>query len=152
MQIYFSGINSTGDYRIVEQAGVSHLLVDQFDLKYVENWTGHLALDCGAYKSYKKGFKVDIKSYEQLIDSRSFDFAVAVDIIGDPELTRKIWIEMSNQGKRVWTTQLIPVWQYGSDLSLLKMYLDEFYLVGIGGLVPLMRSKNQVMLEDLSGL
>jgi hypothetical protein len=46
----------------------------------------------------------------------------------------------------------VPTWHWGDDRELLEQYLTESWLVGIGGLVPLMRQKDETMLAELTAL
>lgn len=141
---YFSGIASKVEADCLRAAGVRHVLVDPTDLP---NATGfaHIALDSGAYRSWKTGTPVDIEAYKALARCGQFAWHVAPDVIGDPQATRQRWLEHRQP-------RMVPVWQYGAPKELLLDYLDEAPLVAIGGLVPLMREKNDAMFKDIAAL
>lgn len=156
MDLYFSGLKSPNDIDIVYSAGVKLVLVDQFD--YVKN-KAHLldkgfkiALDSGAYRAFKQGQTLDPVQYLDLIRNADvdFEFVVTLDVIGSPEQTYKIWKEhFLAYSERL---KIIPVWHWGTDASYLEKYLNQSPLVGIGGLVTLMREKNASMLKNLKKL
>jgi hypothetical protein len=151
MKLYFSGIADIATARILAQAGVTHALVDPTDLPNVADWTGDLALDSGAYRAWKRGTPIDLAAYAKLSQGRGYDFVVAPDVIGDSTAT----MENYNAFSRIAAPARnlgIPVWHWGADQHYLHAYLEQVALVGIGGLVPLMRAKDESMLAALRTL
>lgn len=139
MQFYLSGIAGKGEFSMVNAAETKlPLLVDPVDLKQLTDWHGSVALDSGAYRAFKKGIPLNIDQYLEAAHSRTFDFVVAPDIIGNPQQSYQNWIALRDQ-----PLGIMPVWEWGSDNSYLHRYLDHAPIVGIGGLVPTMRMKNQ---------
>lgn len=139
MQFYLSGIAGKGEFGMINAADTQlPLLVDPVDLKQVTDWHGSLALDSGAYRAFKKETTIDINHYLDAAHSRAFDFVVAPDVIGNPQQTLENWLAVKDIG-----LNLVPTWEWGADQSFLRRYLDEAPLVGIGGLVPIMRLKNK---------
>lgn len=132
---------------MLRAAGVTRILVDPFDLRHVNHWPGRVALDSGAYRSFKKNISIDLADYCNIIDAYDpvydFDFTVALDAIGNPKRTMINWKSLRNRPK------MMPVWQWNAKADHLRKYLDSAPVVGIGGLVPLMRSKDERMLEKL---
>jgi hypothetical protein len=158
MKLYFSGISGPSEYCMLESAGVKRMLVDPFDLKHIPSGRAHVALDSGAYRVLKRNLKrkrklnLDLESYLTVVRSRGpFDFAVSLDVIGDAAKTRENWKRLRSL-KSVDDPPFIPVFQWGSPNDELKRYLDEAPVVGIGGLVGLMRDKNERMLTQLRDL
>jgi hypothetical protein len=152
MNLYFSGIAGHSEYSLLEAAGIRHLLVDQFDLKHVRAGRAHLALDSGAYRAFKKGLNLDLEEYLTFARNHGpFDFAVSLDKIGDPQASRENW-ERLQRLKSADDPPFIPVFQWRGERDDLKRYLDEASVVGIGGLVTLMREKDMEMLEQLGEL
>jgi hypothetical protein len=156
MKLYFSGVRSRRELVMLRQAGVGHLLVDQFDIwrsGVLEAWDGHLALDSGSYRAYKRGLRLHAGAYRlviRLLNSRRrrpFDFVVGLDVIGDPAQSRWNWIELTDRG-----VPTMPVWQWGAGESDLEFYLERAPVVGLGGLVQPMRDKDEAMLQRLTRL
>lgn len=139
MKYYLSGIAGSAELRLVDKAQTDlPVLVDPFDLKHVINWPGSVALDSGAYRHFKKGTTIDINQYVETAQSRDFDFVVSPDVIGDPQQSYDNWLVVKDSD-----VPLVPVWEWGADISFLHRYLNNAPIVGIGGLVPIMRMKNQ---------
>lgn len=132
---------------MLREAGVEHVLVDPTDLPQAERFR-HIALDSGAYRIWKKGGALDVSAYLELVERLAgrIDFAVAPDVVGDPEATKRNWLQVRHCRK------VVPVWQWGSPWEHLEEYLSERELVCIGGLVPLMRVKDEKMLAELEAL
>lgn len=152
MNLYFSGIAGEAEYHILESAGVKRLLVDQFDLKHVPPEHAQVALDSGVYRAFKRHLKLELADYLAVARNKGpFDFAVALDVIGDAQATRENWRRLLSL-RSVDDPPFIPVFQWGGHPDDLKRYLDEDRIVGIGGLVNLMRKKDQHMLDQLGEL
>jgi hypothetical protein len=149
MKFYFSGVSGTSEYRMLDEAKVRHVLVDQFDLPNVPRGREGVALDSGAYRAGKKNLRLNVDDYIRVIrDSGPFDFIVSLDVIGDPASSRDNWEAMKRAGVRA-----LPVWQWGAaPEDELKAYLDEAQVVGIGGLATSMRNKDARMLDELTAI
>jgi hypothetical protein len=138
---YFSGLASRVEADLFREAGVKNVLVDPKDLANADGFE-NIALDSGAYRAFKSQTSLDIPAYLELARSRPFAFHVAPDVIGNAELTRANWLAYRQPG-------MAPVWQWGDSRENLLRYLDEAPLVCIGGLVQLMRAKDEAMLAEL---
>ncbi len=151
----FSGIASRKEYELLEEAGVTHCLADQFDLANVPEGRPNLTLDCGAYKLSKKGRTVEVKPYIKVADSRDFFLRMAPDVLGDPDATRRNWKAVRRCG-----VPFVPVYQWGAPRDHLLYYLDEAPIVAVGGLVSIMHEKEtkeqqkarERMLKELAGI
>ncbi len=150
MKLYFSGVKSGRELTMLELAGVSHILVDQFDAwaSGVLAWDGHVALDSGAYWAFKRKKVLRVEAYRQTVLAlgrrRKFDFIVGLDDIGDPWRSKLNWVQLADRG-----VETMPVWQWTAPEKDLEFYLRRAPVVGIGGLVHLMREKDRAMLEAL---
>lgn len=147
MRLYFSGLSGLQEVEMLREAGIDCVLVDQVDIPRAEGFR-RVALDSGAYRVWKKGGMLDVNAYLKLVERLAdrIDFAIAPDVIGDPEATKRNWLRVQHCRK------VVPVWQWGAPREHLEEYLSERELVCIGGLVPLMRAKDERMLAELEVL
>jgi len=163
---YFSGIASATELNLVQLSGAKHILIDRIDFKKLRDkgiaWTQKTALDSGAYKLHHNNVVIDqemtrhylIEKYFELAMAQGvsyFDFVVTMDFFGQPELTQECWDYMRRRGMHE-SLPLMPVWVWGSDRASLHTYLDQASLVGIGGLVPPMRARDETVLAELTAL
>lgn len=154
MKFYHSGIGKPArgsalseEFLMLQKAGVSYILADQFQLKYLGDYRRGVALDCGSYYAFKKRVVLNLESYLETARTRGpFDFTVALDAVGNYRLSHAYWEAAKQAGL---APGMIPVWQFGAPESYLEQYLDESHLVGIGGLAMLMREKNEEMRRKL---
>ncbi len=111
-----------------------------------------MALDSGAYHALKNNLKLDLDRYLSFVRNHGpFDFAVSLDVIGDSRASRENWDHL----RRLRSTddpEFVPVFQWGGADDDLRRYLDEAPVVGIGGLVHLMKKKDRPTLEQLGAL
>lgn len=142
MKLYFSGISDKDAIAMLQSANTSHWLIDQFDLVRLQESIPkdvELVLDCGAYKLWKQEKRICVGAYLKTINyflKKGFKFSkiVAPDVFGDFEATWDNW-ERVKHLPHPW----MPVWGWGNSYETLLKCLDEAPVVGIGGLVPLMR-------------
>lgn len=147
MKLYFSGVSGKAEYDMLLEAGVDKILVDPADLVNVNGFKGSLALDSGAYRAFKQGKPIDMAAYINFAKKSPYDFRVMVDVIGDPFKTHQNWIKtFKREGL------FIPVWQWGASSSYLIEYFKDSPIVGVGGLVQLMRDKDENMLKQLKSI
>lgn len=154
MRYYFSGVRGAKEYQMLQTAGVAQMLVNQFDLGQLGGDRRAVVLDAPAYKIWKSAggrnpVNVTLDEYLEVALTRGpFDFVVSFDVIGDPEATRRNWLETRRRGidKQV---RVIPVWHFDADESLLHAYADESEIFGIGGLADRMRGHDELMLRRL---
>jgi hypothetical protein len=148
MKFYFSGIASGEEFSMLQEAGISCLLVDSRDLVNIDwGYGADVALDSGAYRLFKEGRTIldipsakstlSLESYLATAISHPFDFVVAPDVIGDMGATFKLWETVKHTD-----IPFVPVWQWGADEKILYQLLDEAPIVGVGGCVPWMRVDN----------
>jgi hypothetical protein len=146
MKLYFSGVSSKAEYEMLQEAGVRDFLVDPWDIRNVRLSRNRVALDSGAYRIWKQGNRLSVSEYLALSSQGSWDFKVMMDVFGDHEATWQNWVNHFT-GRRY-----VPVWGWGAPREYLMGYLMESGLVGIGGLVPAMRAKDEAMLKELRRL
>ncbi len=138
MQFYFSGLNDQRTVQLLLAAGVSRVLVDQFDVEQSTPFPS-VILDSGAYRAWKQDLILDLDAYIDLALSRSWARVVALDVFGDAQASYDNWLKMRQIDALA--DRLIPVWPWGSDEAILREYLDHAQVVGLGGLVPLLRRR-----------
>lgn len=152
-RLYFSGVSSSDEASMLEEAGVKYVLADQFDYPNIENWPGSKIIDSGAYALAKKGQPLDVEAYLTWAATRvEADLIIAPDVYRDPEGTYRNW----KKALRIWHSlhvnnlgsvldpqllKLVPVWPWGSNRAHLDEYLNEAPVVAIGGLVLEMRRR-----------
>ncbi len=139
MKFYFSGLKSQSEVRMLQEASVTTVLVDQFDVGQAATFS-HVALDSGAFRAWKRDLTLDLETYVTVAQSRAFDSVTALAVFADAQASYDNWLRMRNTKLG---GPLVPVWPWGSDRSLLQEYLAQAEWVGIGGLVPLLRRRNR---------
>jgi hypothetical protein len=153
MKLYFSGISDDSAYRMLKQAGGKHLLVDPSDYAHIPAKRPHVALDSGAYRAFNRGYRLDPEKYLVFaLGHGPFDFTVSPDVIGNPRASRENWERLRRLTPKHELTRFMPVFQWGGNRRDLERYLDEAPVVGIGGLVMMMRAKDEEMLDQLGEL
>jgi len=151
MNLYFSGLNSTTESPMLTAAGVTHLLVDWKDLdKIPPGFAGRLALDSGAYRAHKQGESITLAEYDSIItrNSHRLDWAAGRDVFAEPVFSFKQ--QLHDEANSL--IPKVPVWQWGGSTGDLRYWLNRSPIVAIGGLVPLMRAKNESALRGLQSL
>lgn len=130
---------------MLHEAGVERVLADPMDW---QNTCGfpERALDSGAYRCWKKETVLDVETFVDFAHSQApvAEWITMPDVFGDAAATWRNW-------QKVRQFQFfVPVWAWDSDIEYLYRYLDERMVVGIGGLVPPMRAKDQGVLSSLT--
>lgn len=115
-------------------------------LRGVELPTGiDIVIDSGAFTVASTGMRIDIDNYSAFLAERAgqFTFALALDVIRDPEASWRNYVHQreSLNGSNV---TLVPTWHLGSPIAELERLCEATDLVAIGGAVgthavPLMR-------------
>ena len=139
MEYYFSGIQSKQELTWLLEAGIRRILVDPVQWRQVVSKAAlpddmQIALDSGAYRAFKKGQEhlMPLAEYESIAMSYPFDFVVSPDVIGDWQRSYEQW----QQAIELIEAPLVPVWQWGAPMDILKEMLDASALVGVGGCQP----------------
>jgi hypothetical protein len=138
MRQYFSGLRSKREALLLQQAGADSVLVDQFDLPNAIGFKS-VALDSGAYRAMKSCMALSVDRYLAFlrsIDLNAFDFALSLDVIGEPYESYRNWLSIYPE------FPVVPVWHYGTDRRHLDPYLAmDCKLIAIGGLALPMREQ-----------
>jgi hypothetical protein len=140
MHFFFSGLESQAELRMITQGGATHVLVDPHQYRALGGLPDgfRVALDSGAYRHFKRGSQLDVNTWQRNLENlplERFDWITAPDVIGDPERTWQHWQRVRHLPK------ILPVYPWGDGRERLLRYLEDAPVVGIGGLVPLVRSK-----------
>lgn len=104
---------------------------------YLANWRNfrakfplmkptRLMLDSGAFTAFNRGTVVDVDALIEETKSPEWNEAVALDVIGSAEGSRKNADYMRARGSRAF-----PVFHIGEDWSLLDHYCDHWPKVGL---------------------
>jgi hypothetical protein len=95
-----------------------------------------IVVDSGAYTAHTKGIVIDREAYTAFLAENvgRYRFAIALDVIGDPEATRRNYVAMRSDlaGTGV---RLVPVWHVKDDLARLTQLCRCTDLVAVGGMV-----------------
>lgn len=98
----------------------------------------YMMIDSGAFTAHSRGKAVDLDAYAEYLSTwhGAYDVAVTLDVIGDPEGTRR-------NTHRLWDAGLdvLPVLTVGDDYAALDRYAEQGQrYVCVGGVVGLRRS------------
>lgn len=156
MRYYFSGITRptragqlSPEFLLLQAAGVKHILVDQMRLPYIGDRREGVMLDCGSYFAYKNLVSLRLEPYLEIARDRGpFDMMAALDAVMNPQLSHAYW-QATKQSEKGTPDGMFPVWQWKGPREYLDEYLSESRIVGVGGLVELMRKKDERMREEL---
>ena len=151
MNFYFSGIDGAKTYALLEMAGVRHVPVDQFDARQLPRGRPGTMLHSGAYRARKKNWTLDLAFYADIARSFApFDRVATLDVFGYNQATFEYWVRSRCDHGLIG----MPVWflsgRAGDEKLLHRDRLSQ--AVAIGGLVPIMRDKDDAMLAELDRL
>jgi len=94
----------------------------------------NLFLDSGAFSAFTKGVTINIEEYITFIKENQNVIAVYanLDVIGDPAgtLTNQKIMEAAGLNP-------LPCFHYGEDINYLKIYLENYDYLALGGMVPI---------------
>lgn len=141
MRFYFSGLSGKNDALMLRQAGVHRVLVNPTKIHLVQGFY-RVALDSDAYHYFRHGGTLDVARYMEVAVSGNYVWVSAPDVIGDSEATYQNWViahQWLKQNFREPPVKMVPVWGWGTPKKYLNYYLRCSRIVGIGGLVMLMR-------------
>ena len=91
-----------------------------------------LFLDSGAFSAKTQGIEINLKDYIQFLKENEsvIDIYANLDVIGDPEATWKNQQKMERVGLHP-----MPCYHYGEDIKWLKLYLEKYDYIALGGMV-----------------
>lgn len=98
-----------------------------------------LFVDSGAFSAWSRKTKVNLAQYIEFIKENDLKVYAGLDVIYDPEATRKNFETMLSEGLAP-----IPTFHYGSDIKELE-YFSQFPYIALGGLVPLASQKFKML-------
>ncbi len=147
----YHSVTSSGELITLQKAGIQRLMINQpVDYnRYSIRWQGDIALNY---------YGDDPDDYLDLVirDSPYLDFATA-PYTRDVDQTRLAWLktrdrfgtDLNDMPIEMWP-KVVPVWRWGTSPKILKLCLQESWLVGIAGLEPIMRTRSKPMLSLLA--
>lgn len=150
MRFYFSGLSGKNDALMLQQAGIHRVLVNPTKIHLVEGFY-RVALDSNAYHYFRHGGTLDVISYMEAAVSGNYVWVSAPDVIGDSKATYQNWVIANNWLKQNFKKppiKMVPIWGWGTPKKYLNYYLRCSKIVGIGGLVMLMRQGKSENLEE----
>jgi hypothetical protein len=142
--VYFVNIANNFSHLFIE-AGVPVLIpfneIDGVGGYFKEEGRSKVFLDSGAFSSYKRGLSIDLEEYERFIVEHLSDIEVyaALDVIGNPEATRRNVELMESHGLRP-----MPTFHFGSPDSELERLLDKYDYIALGG-VAILGSRKRLL-------
>jgi len=130
-----SKLNLLGSYAILKAREYEYITtLDKNKVRFF--------LDSGAYTSFTKGKKIDINEYCKFVEIlyKSLDMTAAqLDVIGDPDQSFKNYKFMLEKYN---LTKIIPVYQRGGDIKILKQLINFTDYILLGGIAILHDMKN----------
>jgi hypothetical protein len=149
MRIYIAGIGTQigGNRYTLDQANYPYLLESYYYLTKgsdsIEDFRGRrLFLDSGAFSAFTKGVKIDIEEYARYVIKNKTIVEVAAnldDLSNDKEAAAKNTavnqkrLEALTRGSGV---PIIPVFHCREDTKWLKLLMDKYEHIALGGMVP----------------
>ncbi len=144
MRLYFSGLSDAPGAAMLQAAGVTSVLADPTDWERAALFPDR-ALDSGAYRAFKAQRPLTVDDWlATTVSPAPTSFSVMPDVIGDPAETLARW-RLLNRVR----PDIVPVWQWGAAQCDLDEMLAASRLVGVGGLVRLMRDRHEPTLTAL---
>lgn len=149
MDFYFVSVNKKEEREVIGEIKPSHVLLSYhyFKNKVLKDFCNDIGyvpkilLDSGAYSAWSKGKNISPIDYMNYIvkNKEYIHKYIALDVIGEPELTIKYYEIMKLKG-----FDPIPVYHYGDDERFLQFYIREGHdYIALGNTVPI-KDKKQV--------
>lgn len=106
----------------------------------------NLFLDSGAFSAFSKGVEIKIDAYISFLKENINYLEVysVLDVIGNPEATFENQEYMESKGLKP-----LPCFHYGEDVKYLKLYLDKYDYIALGGMVPISTKDLMIWLDNL---
>lgn len=105
-----------------------------------------LFIDSGAYSALTQGVKIDIQEYIKFIQENEDVISIYsnLDVIGDAEATWVNQLIMEKAGLNP-----IPCFHFGENIKWLKLYLEKYDYIALGGMVG---ASNKALMDWLDPL
>lgn len=129
MIIYFAGAEAYPEMLI--DNGATNWLIAYPSKKIVEyNHKATIFVDSGAYSVYTGKKIITHQKYIDYLKHLNNNHYASLDVIGDPEASKRNYLEEVKQGLKP-----IPTFHQGESLRYLEYYLDHCDYISLGGLV-----------------
>lgn len=151
MEVYFVHCNDLSEKIVIKEIKPKRLLLSYHYFKNKQlgeyltetfEYIPKVMLDSGAYSAWSKGKNIALVDYMNYIDKNKeyIDNYIALDVIGDPEITVKYYEIMRMKGFNP-----LPVYHYGDSEETLKIYVNKHKCnyIALGNTVPI-KDKNRV--------
>jgi len=145
MKIFFAG-QSPIDYDTVFKCGVKNILQSYFYIKdnmafaHKMNKECYLFLDSGAFTAWTRKKGISIDKYIECIKEVNPPIYAGLDVIRNPEATKKNMEYMDSHGLKA-----LPTFHHGSPLDYLYDMLDKYDYMALGGMGGGDKTQQQVM-------
>ncbi|BAY59264.1 hypothetical protein NIES2135_61410 (plasmid) [Leptolyngbya boryana NIES-2135] len=145
--IYFSGVNSARNAKLIARSGGSIMFSPPTKLNEPSVWAcvaqsvNRNVLDSGAYYGFS-----DVAAYAAILDRvhSHFRWAANLDVIGNQHQSNQHYEQLHQRLPGAVADKILWVLQTDGDPAMISDY-GRNRLVGIGGLVPLRRHPEQLM-------
>lgn len=142
MRFYFAG-GESGTYKCLDDIDNLAFLVSYWGLRNkinnddnIVNWANErnipVLLDSGAYSAFTQNKVIDVYEYISFCKEHSskFEHIVGLDVIGNPDETRKNWDIMISEGVNCW-----PTFHIDCEFDNLEYFLrnSNYIALGIAG-------------------
>ncbi|MGY3716100.1 hypothetical protein ACWE42_11310 [Sutcliffiella cohnii] len=179
VRVFFSGLERDPSTRkIVKEEGGTHLLLNYYYIRNNPFWTDIIngftgvVIDSGAFTIYKQTLKQDVLENEETLfpikdiplitleeyaafikrykDHPSIIGFFNLDVVGDPTATKH---NLNKLRELIPNAKIFPVWQFEDRLdSLEELSQEEHELIAIGGAVPYLSSRKEVVRRKLKSI
>ena len=148
MKLYHVTIGHSTEIEVIKELKPPRLLLSYYyfknkplkDLCEFLGYKPEIMLDSGAYSAWNKGKGIALTDYIKYIEDNKdyIDIFFALDVMDDSLISYRYWQLMKEKGLAA-----IPVFHYGEDENIFKLYAAETDYIALGGTVPI-RDKNAV--------
>jgi len=106
----------------------------------------NIFVDSGAFTAFTQGEKIDINEYISFLKENEKEILMAanLDVIGGTEETQKqtqINQEIINNANL--NIKVLPCFHYGEDFSILKLYVEKYEYIALGGMAKMTKTDTE---------
>lgn len=109
-----------------------------------------LFLDSGAYSAFTQKETIDIEQYAEFIHAHGEIFSAIANLDDIGDTGPKSWANLKEL-EQLGCRDVFPVFHYNDDIKYLKKMIDNYPLIGLGGLVGTSRKVLQEWLDRVWG-
>lgn len=138
MKIYYGGCDRPNAIHTLAQAGGRRAMISFAEPPTETCWQLYreydieIMADSGAFSAWKSGVEIKLEDYMTWLKKHDIKQYFNLDVVSDPIQTTINQLKMEQAGYKP-----IPVFHYGENWRMLRYYVDNYPLVGLGGTVGL---------------